>query len=67
MVDFVHAYKGKIGIQLAHAGRKASCLPPFVQNKAKEEGWHGGVVSDYENEGWPEEGELPFDVYLDLS
>ncbi|MGD8215865.1 NADH:flavin oxidoreductase/NADH oxidase [Aestuariimicrobium sp. Y1814] len=31
VVDFVHARGSKIGIQLAHAGRKASSWPPFPQ------------------------------------
>lgn len=29
IVDFCHAHDSLVGIQLAHAGRKASCLPPF--------------------------------------
>ncbi|KAG0269272.1 protein disulfide-isomerase precursor [Actinomortierella ambigua] len=29
VVDYVHAAGGKIGIQLAHAGRKASTVPPY--------------------------------------
>src|SRR5690554_1386124 len=29
IVDFVHSQGGKIGIQLAHAGRKASCEKPW--------------------------------------
>lgn len=34
IVDFVHAQGAKIGIQLAHAGRKASTLPPFLAGTA---------------------------------
>jgi len=30
VVDYVHAQDAKIGIQLAHAGRKASTLAPFL-------------------------------------
>lgn len=29
IVRFCHQHDSKIGIQLAHAGRKASCVPPF--------------------------------------
>lgn len=29
IVDFCHNHNTLIGIQLAHAGRKASCVPPF--------------------------------------
>lgn len=42
VVDFAHSMGTKIGIQLAHAGRKASCLPPWsdhpMASKA-EGGW----------------------------
>jgi 2,4-dienoyl-CoA reductase-like NADH-dependent reductase (Old Yellow Enzyme family) len=43
IVDFVHDQGGKIGIQLAHAGRKASCEKP----------WDGGgqIAADHKN-GW---------------
>lgn len=46
IVDFVHAHTAvdtKIGIQLAHAGRKASTYPPFAEGSgsvpAAEGGW----------------------------
>jgi len=40
IVDFAHSMETKIGIQLAHAGRKASCLPPWSDHPmaSKEEG-----------------------------
>ena len=40
IVDFAHSMSTKIGIQLAHAGRKASCLPPWSDHPmaSKEEG-----------------------------
>lgn len=40
IVDFAHSMGTKIGIQLAHAGRKASCLPPWSDHPmaSKEEG-----------------------------
>lgn len=42
IVSFAHSMGTKIGIQLAHAGRKASCLPPWsdhpMASKA-EGGW----------------------------
>ena len=53
IVDFVHASKGKIGIQLAHAGRKASTQPPWVVRLAQDEGWKGGEVAGEEVKGWP--------------
>ena len=42
IVDFVEAQGTQIGIQLAHAGRKASCAPP----------WEGGNRVQPENGGW---------------
>jgi len=30
VVDYVHAHGAKMGIQIAHAGRKASTMPPFI-------------------------------------
>jgi 2,4-dienoyl-CoA reductase-like NADH-dependent reductase (Old Yellow Enzyme family) len=40
IVSFAHSMGTKIGIQLAHAGRKASCLPPWSDHPmaSKEEG-----------------------------
>ena len=40
IVDFAHSFGAKIGIQLAHAGRKGSCLPPWSEHPmaSKEEG-----------------------------
>jgi 2,4-dienoyl-CoA reductase-like NADH-dependent reductase (Old Yellow Enzyme family) len=57
VVDFVHANRGKIGIQIAHAGRKASTLAPWVHRVATEDGWKGGEVAPAEVGGWPEKGE----------
>ena len=51
-VDFVHAHKGTIGIQLAHAGRKASTLAPFHEVMVRREGWTGRSVPDAEHGGW---------------
>lgn len=55
-VDYVHAHQGTIGIQLAHAGRKASTLAPWVERLAREDGWTGGAVPDNANNGWVEDG-----------
>ncbi|GMK54448.1 hypothetical protein CspeluHIS016_0110340 [Cutaneotrichosporon spelunceum] len=52
VVDFVHANGAKIGIQLAHAGRKASTLSPWVQRKGQQAGWTGGEVATDEANGW---------------
>lgn len=42
IVDFAHSQGTKIGIQLAHAGRKGSCQPPWSEEpmaKIGEGGW----------------------------
>ena len=42
IVDFAHSMGTKIGIQLAHAGRKGSCLPPWSERPMAtidEGGW----------------------------
>ena len=42
IVDFAHSMGTKIGIQLAHAGRKGSCLPPWSERPMatiEEGGW----------------------------
>lgn len=42
IVKFAHSMGTKIGIQLAHAGRKGSCLPPWSQRPMatiEEGGW----------------------------
>lgn len=43
VVDFCHQYDAKVGIQLAHAGRKASHLPP---HKGRKE------AKPHEKNGW---------------
>ena len=63
-VDFVHAHKGTIGIQLAHAGRKASTLAPWVQRLHEEDGWTGGLVPDDANKGWAKDGTFTYRVMV---
>jgi 2,4-dienoyl-CoA reductase-like NADH-dependent reductase (Old Yellow Enzyme family) len=46
VVDFAHSQSQKIGIQLAHGGRKASTLAPFLTH---------GDVATVEQGGWPDE------------
>ncbi|KZT66247.1 FMN-linked oxidoreductase [Daedalea quercina L-15889] len=46
IVQFAHAQNQKIGIQLAHAGRKASTVAPWIHSR------HPAPVSDG---GWPDD------------
>lgn len=48
IVDFVHSQGQKIGIQLAHAGRKASTLGPWHSVRGRSE------VATAEQNGWPD-------------
>ena len=45
IVEFAHSQGQKIGIQLAHAGRKASTVAPWLA---------GGAVATKEVNGWPD-------------
>jgi 2,4-dienoyl-CoA reductase-like NADH-dependent reductase (Old Yellow Enzyme family) len=49
VVEFSHSQGQKIGIQLAHAGRKASTVPP----------WLGGVTATNAVGGWTENVKAP--------
>ncbi|KAI6040870.1 hypothetical protein EDC04DRAFT_2867398 [Pisolithus marmoratus] len=45
IVEFAHSQNQKIGIQLAHAGRKASTVAPWI---------HDGMIATEEVGGWPD-------------
>ncbi|WWC70215.1 uncharacterized protein I206_104165 [Kwoniella pini CBS 10737] len=60
IVDYIHGLRGKIGIQLAHAGRKASTPAPWTLRQAiEDEGYEGGDVVGEENGGWPNNVQAP--------
>ncbi|KAF9889317.1 hypothetical protein FE257_007426 [Aspergillus nanangensis] len=50
VVQFAHAQGAKIGIQLAHAGRKASTVPPWLAQEARKP----SIVADAAVGGWPD-------------
>ena len=61
LVKFAHAQHQKVGIQLAHAGRKGSTVPPFIAAQFRkgsvrateaENGWPGDVVSASVSSSW---------------
>ena len=57
IIDFAHSHDVKIGIQLAHAGRKAGCALPWGDHKmatAEEGGWEAVSSSAIAFEGYPE-------------
>lgn len=53
IVDFCHAQGTKIGIQLAHAGRKASVHAPWIQRRA---GRGTPYTATTDENGWPHNG-----------
>ena len=57
MINFAHSHDVKIGIQLAHAGRKAGCALPWADHKmatVDEGGWQAVSSSAIAFEGYPE-------------
>lgn len=50
VTDFVHTQNGLIGVQIAHGGRKASGVPPFV---------HLEKVAEKSSGGWPDDVVAP--------
>ncbi|KAI5124057.1 hypothetical protein M0805_003885 [Coniferiporia weirii] len=50
LADFAHSQGTKIGIQLAHAGRKTSSVAPWL---------HRGTVAAVEHGGWPDDAWAP--------
>ncbi|KAL4876699.1 hypothetical protein BJY04DRAFT_140428 [Aspergillus karnatakaensis] len=54
VIDFVHSQNQKIGVQIAHAGRKASTVAPWLMNQA--------VIATEKVGGWPEDVVGPSDV-----
>ncbi|OJJ76597.1 hypothetical protein ASPBRDRAFT_115634 [Aspergillus brasiliensis CBS 101740] len=54
VIEFVHSQGQKIGIQLAHAGRKASTTVPWMLN-------HGNIATANVG-GWPDNVKGPSDV-----
>ncbi|KAJ5795359.1 hypothetical protein N7457_001958 [Penicillium paradoxum] len=55
VVEFAHSQGAKIGIQLAHAGRKASTVAPWLASQAKQR----SVKADENVGGWPSDVVAP--------
>jgi len=60
LVDFIHSQGAAAGIQIAHAGRKASTLPPFLASPGKD-------TAQKEDGGWPDDVVAPSAVAYDTS
>ncbi|KAF8713313.1 NADH flavin oxidoreductase, partial [Rhizoctonia solani] len=63
IVDFIHGQGTVVGIQLSHAGRKASTLGPWISAAQKAAG-NKTMVATEEQNGWPTQvvgpSEIPF-------
>lgn len=55
VVDFAHSQGAKVGIQLAHAGRKASIIAPWLAGQEKR----SGSRADVDARGWPDDVVAP--------
>ncbi|KAF9434597.1 hypothetical protein BGZ76_007748 [Entomortierella beljakovae] len=66
IVDFVHAQGGKVGIQLAHAGRKASADAPYTKHDASDF-WNDNVVapSGGEQFQWDKHHRVPREISVE--
>ena len=56
IVSFAHGHDTLIGIQLAHAGRKASALAPWVYENAPKTLKAPRRLALEEEGGWPNNG-----------
>jgi 2,4-dienoyl-CoA reductase-like NADH-dependent reductase (Old Yellow Enzyme family) len=68
--NFVHSQGSLIGIQLAHAGRKASCYSPFMKKgydvlaPVEDGGWPDNIIGPSAIRGWPQSG-IPREASLE--
>lgn len=70
MIDFAHSHNVKMGIQLAHAGRKGSTMRPWDDHKmasAQEGGWQSVSSSAIAFHGYPEPRALTIDEIHQLT
>ncbi len=69
MIDFAHQYGVKMGIQLAHAGRKASMMRPWDDHRLasiEDGGWQIISSSPMAFEGYPVPREISVDEIATL-
>ncbi|KAG0259970.1 hypothetical protein DFQ27_003782 [Actinomortierella ambigua] len=64
IVDFVHNHTGKIGIQLSHAGRKAS-VDGWYNKSDPSEFWKDNVVGPTGGFQWDESHVVPREISVD--
>lgn len=62
IVKFAHAHGTLIGVQLGHAGRKASTLSPWLHSDPAHTRVASSWVAPKEDGGWPDEVYGPSDI-----
>ncbi|KAI0324471.1 FMN-linked oxidoreductase [Cubamyces sp. BRFM 1775] len=62
IVTFAHAHGARIGVQLAHAGRKASTIAPWVRTTTARTATTPKYTADKDDGGWPDEVYGPSDI-----
>jgi 2,4-dienoyl-CoA reductase-like NADH-dependent reductase (Old Yellow Enzyme family) len=70
MIEFAHSQRVKMGIQLAHAGRKASTMRPWDDHRmasTEEGGWQSVSSSAIAFHGYPEPRALTIDEIHQLT
>ena len=70
MIDFAHSHNVKMGVQLAHAGRKGSTMRPWDDHRmasADEGGWQSVSSSAIAFHGYPEPRALTVDEIHQLT
>lgn len=70
MIEFAHSQRVKMGIQLAHAGRKASTMRPWDDHRmasTEEGGWQSVSSSAIAFHGYPEPRALTTDEIHELT
>ena len=70
MIDFAHAHNVKMGVQLAHAGRKGSTMRPWDDHRmasTEEGGWQSVSSSAIAFHGYPEPRALTVDEIHQLT
>jgi len=70
MIEFAHSHNVKMGIQLAHAGRKGSTMRPWDDHRmasAEEGGWQSVSSSAIAFHGYPEPRALTVDEIHQLT
>ncbi|KAF9212460.1 hypothetical protein BGZ59_006717 [Podila verticillata] len=66
VVDLVHAQGSKMGIQLGHAGRKASVKAPYnTESFPASEYWLDDVVGPTAGMRWDDKHEIPRELTID--